>query len=437
MIKKLIALSISFILALGLSQSIFASDIEIKLVGQKDGIIHNPIPSNGVQTFPIGQILKFLDISGTETLVIHTDPLYSLVTFQGECYKITNGSSEVQEYELDESGTCPAPTGTVYQLDTPASYSESYDLGIFVPLNFIRDILANSKYGNKFDTKYSEEEQTLEFSMYKVNNAGSKQQVNPITLAMKISSPWLLTLDDGNLFDDNDHKVTPVIRQGTTLLPIAPIISQLGGKTTWSSSERKVTISLNENTIELWIDQNTALVNGESKKFTVAPTVINGRTMVPVRFVTENLGADVKWYKESQMVVIYYDGAVESAADLFTFEYKISLLDAYQNQDDNRTTLEDAVKENQKKHDQVKYNDKDPLDYYGKMIHVGDTVGVGTIDGIVKEISGTKVLVYWNHANYLLIDKGSEVEAAALFGLKWLSDQWVEAKTVAVSGSGN
>ncbi|MNW47746.1 hypothetical protein D3C74_250890 [compost metagenome] len=434
MFKKLIAFSISVVLALGLSPSTHASNIGIKIVGQKEGVVHNPIERDGIQIFPIGQILKFLDISGTETLVMHTDPLYSFITFQGECFKITHDSSEVEEYELDESGTCTKATGQVYQMDVPAAYSESYDVGIFVPLNFISGLLANSKYGNKFATEYNEEEQNLEFSMYKLNNFGSKQEINPITLAMKINSPWLLTLDDGNLFDDNDHKVTPVTRQGTTLLPIAPIISNLGGKTVWNNSDRKVTISLNDTTIELWMDKTTALVNGVSKKLTVAPTAINGRTMLPVRFVTENLGANVKWYKDSQMVVIYYGGAVENANDLFTLEYKISLLDIFQNQEDNRTTLEDAVKENQKKHNQVKYNDKDPIDYYGNTIQAGDTVGSGTFDGIVKKINGTKVLVYWNHASFV-VEKGKEEETAALFGIKWLSEQWVEAKTVMVSGS--
>ncbi|MOA39336.1 hypothetical protein D3C78_1611040 [compost metagenome] len=134
------------------------------------------------------------------------------------------------------------------------------------------------------------------------------------------------------------------------------------------------------------------------------------------------------------MVVIYYGGAIENANDLFTLEYKISLLDIFQNKEDNRTTLEDAVKENQKKHNQVKYNDKDPIDYYGNIIQVGDTVGSGTFDGIVKKINGTKVLIYWNHASFV-VEKGKEEETAALFGIKWLSEQWVEAKTVMVSGS--
>lgn len=434
MIKKLIALGISFMLMFSVSQAVFAStEIGIKIVGQKDSVVHTPVTEDGFAMFPIGEILKFLDLSGTETIDTHGTPVYSFVTFQGQCFKITQGKTEVQEYELNESGACINAYGNTYQLEKPARYLDDYTLGIYVPLSFISKILANAPYGNKFDTKYVNG--ALEFSMYKEDETGSKQQINPVKLAMKINSPWLLTEDDGKTFDDNDHNVTPVIRGGSTLLPIAPIIERLGGTTKWTGSEQKVTISLGNDTIELWIDQKTASVNGTKKELTTAPAIISGRTMVPVRFVTENLGATIRWDGDSQMVLIYYGGANESESDLFSFDYKISLLDAYQKQDDNRVTLEDAVKENQKKHDQVKYNDKDSLDYYGEMIHVGDIVGSGTFDGIVRKIDKTKVLVYWSHANFI-VEKGKEEETAALFGIKWLTEQWVEAKTVTVSSSG-
>ncbi|MDQ0086744.1 hypothetical protein J2T12_000138 [Paenibacillus anaericanus] len=437
MIKRLFILCICTVLSFSLSQIAFAADIGIKLVGQKESFVHTPVETDGIKIFPIGQILYFLDTSGTETIKTpNNTPAHSFITFQGQCFKITQGTTEVQEYDMDETGACFNPTGTVYQLDTPARYLDDYSLGIFVPLNFISDILANSKYGTKYKTRYLEEDESLEFSMYKeTDGSGEPQVINPVTLAMKINSPWLLTSDDGSLFDDNDHNVTPITRQGTTLLPIAPIISRLGGETSWNSAEKKVTITLNSNTIELWIDQKNAIVNGESKQLAVASTAIKGRTMIPLRFVTENLGATVSWDQASQMVLVYYGGAEENITDLFTFDYKITLLDAVQKKEDNRVTLEDAVKNNQQKHQKVKYNNTDPLDYYGNLIHVGDTVGSGTIYGVVKKISGTKVLVYWNQASFL-VDKGKEKENAALFGVNWLSEQWVEAKTVTVSSSG-
>jgi hypothetical protein len=426
--KTLLSFVLFMVLSLTMLQSALAADIPIKL-GQNEGWVHTPVERNGVEIFPIGQILKFLDISGTETVYYNESPAYSFVTFQGQCFKITQGKTEVQEYELDESGSCFVQTGESYQMEAAAGYLDSYDLGIFVPLSFISDILQNSKYGNRFTTKYDPEERQLEFAM--VNQDGSKkmQAVHPVTLAMVVNSPWLLTPNDGQLFDEADHTVTPVIQNGSTLLPIAPIVNQMGGTVIWDGDKQKVTITLNKTNIELWIDRTTANVNGVSQNLDVPPRIIRGRTMVPVRFVAENLGADVLWDGEMQMILIYYGGAEPKETDWFEYGYKISLLNAFKKQEDNRQTLADVVEENQKKHDQVQYNDTDPLDYYGKWINVGDRVGLGTFSGYVKEVRGTKVLVYWDTASFL-VDPGKERETARMFGITWLADQWMEAKVV-------
>ncbi|WP_135557767.1 copper amine oxidase N-terminal domain-containing protein [Paenibacillus cymbidii] len=336
--KPLFSLIVILAMSFTMLQTAFASDISITLKGQKEASVHTPVSVDGVQLFPVGQILKFLDLSGTETVKFNENPWYSYVTFQGRCFKIRERTTDVQEYEVDESGECINVTGKTYQLEKPARYLDDPTLGVFVPLSFISEILANAPYGNTFSTKYVDG--ALEFSMYKEDRTGKMQIVNPVKLAMRINSPWLLTEDaggdDGKNFDDNDHNVTPVIRGGSTLLPIAPIIEQLGGTTTWTGSERKVTITLGDNTIELWIDQTTASVNGTKKESTVAPTIINGRTMIPVRFVTENLGATIRWDGDSQLVMIYYGGAEESSTDLFKFDYKIAILDAVQKSEDNR-----------------------------------------------------------------------------------------------------
>lgn len=438
-------LLIPLFLTVMLSQYVYATSNTLKVVvsNRGEGTVPAPVKVDGTEMFPIGKIVNVLDISGTETVDRNNTPTRSFVTFRGNCYAISAGKTEVTEFVVDESGACFEPSGNVYRMEKAAIYPQGFS-NIFVPLSFITEHVV----GSQNDTIYHPEESILVFNMYTWDEMDEEVEtdnlsynltesvVNPVILAMKVNSPWLLTEDDGKTFD-NDYRVTPLIKNGNTLLPIAPIIERLGGKTDWNGKERKVTISLNKNEIVLWIDNKTALVNSVKKDMPVAPSIINGKTMIPVRFVSENLGAQVLWDGDSQMILVYYGGAHAQATDFFAYNYKISMLDTFQKQEENRITLEDAVKENQKKHEQVKYNNTDPLDYYGKMIHVGNIVGSGTFNGVVKKISGTKVLVYWNHANYLLVDKGKEVETAAMFGIKWLSEQWVEAKTVVVSSSGS
>jgi photosystem II stability/assembly factor-like uncharacterized protein len=103
----------------------------------------------------------------------------------------------------------------------------------------------------------------------------------------------------------------PVIKNSRTLLPIRAIIESLGGTVSWDATERKVTVSLGSTNIELWIGKSIAKVNGvdtpiDSTNSKVVPEIINSRTMLPLRFVTENLGCDVQWDGTTKTITITY-----------------------------------------------------------------------------------------------------------------------------------
>jgi hypothetical protein len=103
----------------------------------------------------------------------------------------------------------------------------------------------------------------------------------------------------------------PVIKNSRTLLPIRAIIESLGGTVGWDATARKVTVSLGLTTIELWIGKSIAKVNGidtpiDSTNSKVVPEIINSRTMLPLRFVTENLGCDVQWDGTTKTITIMY-----------------------------------------------------------------------------------------------------------------------------------
>jgi photosystem II stability/assembly factor-like uncharacterized protein len=103
----------------------------------------------------------------------------------------------------------------------------------------------------------------------------------------------------------------PVIKNERTLLPIRAVIEALNGTVGWDATERKVTITLGSNTIELWIGKSTAKVNGintpiDATNSKVVPEIINSRTMLPLRFVTENLGCQVQWDGVTQTITIIY-----------------------------------------------------------------------------------------------------------------------------------
>ncbi|HOO96705.1 MAG TPA: PQQ-binding-like beta-propeller repeat protein [Caldisericia bacterium] len=117
----------------------------------------------------------------------------------------------------------------------------------------------------------------------------------------------------------------PVIYQNRSFLPAKYVVESLGGFIEWNSDERKVECKLvsiknpndripagyNEHVVELWIDKPTAKVNGVETQIDpnnpeVVPTIIDGRTMVPMRFLAESLGCEVEWIAETKEIVLTY-----------------------------------------------------------------------------------------------------------------------------------
>lgn len=110
----------------------------------------------------------------------------------------------------------------------------------------------------------------------------------------------------------NYMDTSPIIREGRTLLPILYVADPLGAQVTWSSIEKKVTIKKPGKTIELWINNNTAKVNGTSVMIdtgnpNVTPVIIPpGRTMLPLRFIADNLDCDVVWNPGDKSITVTY-----------------------------------------------------------------------------------------------------------------------------------
>lgn len=94
-------------------------------------------------------------------------------------------------------------------------------------------------------------------------------------------------------------KTPPSSINGSTYVSIRPIIEAAGGTLLWNGDTRTATISLPPNTVSLTIGSRNAKVNGADKQIStnpkVVPVIVNGTTMLPFRFIIENLGGTVGW----------------------------------------------------------------------------------------------------------------------------------------------
>lgn len=84
-------------------------------------------------------------------------------------------------------------------------------------------------------------------------------------------------------------------RSNLTMVPLAFVSDKLGATAKWNGKLKQITILLNRDIIILVIGQNHALVNGKRVDFEGSAVLKNGRTMVPLRFISETLHAIVEW----------------------------------------------------------------------------------------------------------------------------------------------
>jgi branched-chain amino acid transport system substrate-binding protein len=98
--------------------------------------------------------------------------------------------------------------------------------------------------------------------------------------------------------------VPPEIVNGRTFVPIRLIAETFGADVNWDGTTRTVTIKSDSATIILKISSTDAIVNGKTNKLDAAPFIKNGRTMVPIRLISESLGLSVYWEPQKKLVYI-------------------------------------------------------------------------------------------------------------------------------------
>lgn len=98
--------------------------------------------------------------------------------------------------------------------------------------------------------------------------------------------------------------VPPVIENMRTLVPVRAVTEALGFQVEWDQETRTATLTKGETTIQLTEGSPEAMVNGEKVTLDVAPFIVSGRMMVPVRFVAEQIGLHVDWDQETRTVLI-------------------------------------------------------------------------------------------------------------------------------------
>ena len=107
--------------------------------------------------------------------------------------------------------------------------------------------------------------------------------------------------------------VSPTVINGRTMVPMRSIFEGLGAAVEWNSYTRGITAQKEDKTITLYLNEKNAFINGVSHSLDTPAVAVNGRTMVPVRFVAESLDCKVYWDSYNQLVSIFTDNADAAA----------------------------------------------------------------------------------------------------------------------------
>lgn len=99
-----------------------------------------------------------------------------------------------------------------------------------------------------------------------------------------------------------------VIIDGRVMVPVRAIFEAMGLTLDWNDTTKTATATKEGVVIVMSIDNKVTYVNGEAHVLDVPPQIIGGRTMVPVRFVSESMGAEVTWDDVNKNVIISYKG---------------------------------------------------------------------------------------------------------------------------------
>ena len=122
------------------------------------------------------------------------------------------------------------------------------------------------------------------------------------------------------LFNDQHVYATPdrlkagrvlgaLVRNGVILVPIRSMFEQMGATVTWDQPALTVTVGKPGAKVRVTVGRPEVTINGESRPLDVPPEIYQGAVVVPIRVISEGMGAYVQWVPDRRVVVVRFISA--------------------------------------------------------------------------------------------------------------------------------
>jgi hypothetical protein len=97
-----------------------------------------------------------------------------------------------------------------------------------------------------------------------------------------------------------------IVSHGTLMVPLRSMFEQMGATVSYDAASKSVTAKKEGAEVQVTLGKNEVIINGESRPLDVAPMMYKGTLLVPVRVISEGLGAYVQWVPDQHVCVVRY-----------------------------------------------------------------------------------------------------------------------------------
>jgi len=97
-----------------------------------------------------------------------------------------------------------------------------------------------------------------------------------------------------------------LVKGGTLLIPLRSMFEQMGATVSYDAGSKTATVSKPGSEVKVTVGKPEVLINGESRPLDVPPIIYQGNVLVPVRVISEGMGAYVQWVPDRRLVVVRY-----------------------------------------------------------------------------------------------------------------------------------
>jgi hypothetical protein len=97
-----------------------------------------------------------------------------------------------------------------------------------------------------------------------------------------------------------------LVRGNTILIPLRSMFEQMGATVSYDPASKTVDVSKPGSDVKVTVGKPEVVINGESRPLDVPPEIYKGAVVVPVRVISEGMGAYVQWVPDRRIVVVRY-----------------------------------------------------------------------------------------------------------------------------------